>query len=492
MKTAPPDSPYRGLVPYDEADAPFFRGREKETRLVVANLHASRLTLLYGPSGVGKSSILRAGALYQLRSRPRVLGVYFNQWKGDVLTGLKVAVTKAALPHVAFALPGAVEPARAGWKLKPPLFAAPLGTFLTQWASLTKRHLLIILDQFEEYFLYHPEGEPDEFAAQFPPAVTQRRVPASFLVSLRDDSLSQLDRFEAAIPNLFSNYLRVEHLSLEAARAAITEPVEEYGRRAPGTAAEVQEELVVEVIAQLSAAETRDPRGGATHDAPEGPRGQSIKAPYLQLVMVRLWNEEARRGSHVLTVKTLNALGSVRKIIDTHMNGVMRRLSWRQRRLASRVFFFLVSPSGTKIAHTAPDLAQMAGASPARVEKLLGRLAGPDFRVLNSFEVEATEAADQTTARARRINYEIYHDFLARPLLAWRARQRLYQRLLAVLPLSLLVVTIALIYARRLQSILGGQGGWETYAFYFVSFLVFVLPGVAIGILTGWAWARAR
>ena len=52
----PPDSPYRGLRPYTEAEAAGFFGREAEGEIVAANLLGARLTLLYGPSGVGKSS----------------------------------------------------------------------------------------------------------------------------------------------------------------------------------------------------------------------------------------------------------------------------------------------------------------------------------------------------------------------------------------------------------------------------------------------------
>ena len=59
--------PYKGLEYYAEADAPFFFGREGEEEIVVANLLAARLTLLYGPSGVGKSSLLRAGVARRLR-----------------------------------------------------------------------------------------------------------------------------------------------------------------------------------------------------------------------------------------------------------------------------------------------------------------------------------------------------------------------------------------------------------------------------------------
>ena len=52
-----PSSPYKGLNAFEdtELDALLFFGRERETEIVVANLIASRLTVLYGPSGVGKS-----------------------------------------------------------------------------------------------------------------------------------------------------------------------------------------------------------------------------------------------------------------------------------------------------------------------------------------------------------------------------------------------------------------------------------------------------
>ena len=68
-------SPYKGLMPYTEADAAFFFGRDAEREVIIANLRAARLTLLYGESGVGKSSVLGAGVCAPvtpaLRREPR-------------------------------------------------------------------------------------------------------------------------------------------------------------------------------------------------------------------------------------------------------------------------------------------------------------------------------------------------------------------------------------------------------------------------------------
>ena len=57
MSTQPGDDvlayPYRGLEPFDERDAAFFFGRERETRLITASLFASPLTLPYHVSSTG-------------------------------------------------------------------------------------------------------------------------------------------------------------------------------------------------------------------------------------------------------------------------------------------------------------------------------------------------------------------------------------------------------------------------------------------------------
>jgi AAA+ ATPase superfamily predicted ATPase len=61
--------PFVGLEPYEEQDASFFFGREREERILVGNLRGFRLTILYGASAVGKSSVPAAGVVHRLRER---------------------------------------------------------------------------------------------------------------------------------------------------------------------------------------------------------------------------------------------------------------------------------------------------------------------------------------------------------------------------------------------------------------------------------------
>ena len=93
-----PTSPYKGLNAFEdtELDALLFFGRERETEIVVANLIASRLTVLYGPSGVGKSSLLHAAVARSLRALPEEpLVVVFSSWSDDPTVALSEAVGDA-------------------------------------------------------------------------------------------------------------------------------------------------------------------------------------------------------------------------------------------------------------------------------------------------------------------------------------------------------------------------------------------------------------
>ena len=67
-----PPTPFKGLAPFQdtELDAQLFCGRDREREVIVANLLASRLTVLYGASGVGKTSLLRAAVTPALRRIP--------------------------------------------------------------------------------------------------------------------------------------------------------------------------------------------------------------------------------------------------------------------------------------------------------------------------------------------------------------------------------------------------------------------------------------
>ena len=74
------DSPYVGLQPYSAKDQKYFFGRERDSRIICSNLFAAPLTVLYGSSGVGKSSVLQAGVIPVLCKSPWTAVVSFQRW----------------------------------------------------------------------------------------------------------------------------------------------------------------------------------------------------------------------------------------------------------------------------------------------------------------------------------------------------------------------------------------------------------------------------
>jgi hypothetical protein len=401
-------TPYKGLRPFEdsEGDVPFFFGRDRERAQIEANLMASRLTVVYGETGVGKSSVLRAGVAHHLRGvarenlerqgEPGLAVVVFDDWRENPVAALRIAVGEEVTRALGGTLPAPDEP-------------APLADTFRVWQELLGGDVYVVLDQLEEYFLYHhDEDGSGTFAAEFPAAVRAAGLRVNFLVAVREESLAKLDAFKARIPNVLGNYLRLDHLDREAARSAIVGPIARYTELI-GTdeAIEIDPELVEAVLDQVAVGRVELGQGGrgAPKDRGAEPR---IETPYLQLVMQRLWDEERAAGSRTLRLATLERLGGAERIVGAHVERALTALSVAEQDLAATMFDHLITPSGAKIAHGAADLALYAGAQEPAVAAVLGRL-GSD-RIVRAI------ANGQDGGR-----YEIFHDVLADPVLAWKA-----------------------------------------------------------------------
>jgi WD40 repeat protein len=374
-----PDSPYKGLDPFGESDLDelLFFGREREREIVVANLIASRLTVLYGATGVGKSSLLRAAVVRSLRELPEApLVVVFDHWRDDPATGLVDAFAEGVDTPTTDGLHAVVESAQAS------------------------RDVYIVLDQMEEYFVYHADAGPFESDLA---RLVGEPLRVNVLLSLREDSLAKLDQFKPRIPGVYANSLRLDRLDRSAARAAILGPVERWNELADERVA-VEEALVEAVLDGVEAGQIEYAAGGLGAADSNG-RPRSVEAPYLQLVMQRLWDAERSAGSTVLREETLNRLGGARRVVADHLEVAVDALTPDQRDIAARLFTYLVTPSGTKIAHELPDLAEYAGVNEGE--------AAPVVETLSRHRILRPDEAGRT---------EIFHDVLAGEVLAWRRR----------------------------------------------------------------------
>ncbi len=417
----PPPSPYRGLRSYTEADTAFFFGREAEAEIIAANLLGARLTLLYGPSGVGKSSVLLAGVVSALRERSR------ENLADEDAAGFAVVVVRSwsdpdPLKTIAAAARAQAAALLERDDLPDPPPGATLAEVLDHWSAQVRGKLLVLFDQFEEYFLYHDhESGPGTFDAEFPQAVNRAELRANFLLSIRDDSLARLDRFKGRIPNLFDNRLQIDHLTLATARDAVKLPIEEYNRRvSPEQRVEIEEELVNDVLGQVRTDRVSRESEGAGAMRDSGTAEARVETPILQVVLTALWEKEVEQGSQALRARTLVELGGAGQLVRDRLDERMTRLDPGEQDVAADVARFLVTPSGTKIAYTSADLTQLAYPNPdlaaskyPQVESVLEKLAKGDARILRPVQPLGAEGPRR---------YELFHDILAEPILAWRRR----------------------------------------------------------------------
>ncbi len=424
-------SPYVGLEPYSESDAPFFFGREREQRIITANLRSSRLTLLYGASGVGKSSVLMAGVIHGLetallasktgreggptpgaqgaRPRARFAIAHFSAWRDPrplerLMERIQASVAKAAGGEQV----DAWDP------------STPAVEMLAAWSARARR-LLVVLDQFEEYFLYHSGEDGDgTFATELARIVNDPNLRVNFLIAIREDAWAKLDRFKGRIPHLFSNYLRVHHLDPAAARRTIEGPIEEYNRRlAPDEDRFSVEPALVQAVlhdvcaGDLSLAQGPDAAADRSASAVRGSTHQ-IATPFLQLVMERLWEETLAKGLRELRKDVLDEIGGSRRIVSSHLDQSLSELNHDERVIAAEAFRFLVTPARTKIAQRASDLAYWEGRPEAEVVPVLEALSSHEQgRILRPLPSPPGEE--------ERL-YEIFHDVLADAILDWRQR----------------------------------------------------------------------
>ena len=161
------------------------------------------------------------------------------------------------------------------------------------------RTLLVVLDQFEDYFLYHPDEDGDgTFADEFPRSSTSPNLRVNFLLSLREDALAKLDRFKGADPAPVRE-LRPGRAPRPRGRTPGDRGArcDEWNRRLPRTSSPTTlepalVEAVIDAAAPARLALVRAREAGA----PAG-RGSAVEAPFLQLVLERLWRATVAAGS---------------------------------------------------------------------------------------------------------------------------------------------------------------------------------------------------
>lgn len=362
------NEPYIGLKPYTAAERDRFFGRERDAQLLINKLFSHPLTLLYAPSGVGKTSLLRALVIPNLKAEEAQV-VYFDRWNtADPCSSLAAVIRQdeAVTPG-----PGQlVDAAQAA-------------------LARDDSTLVIVLDQFEEYLQRYAANLGLLPAALG--ALLRTTMDVRVVLSFREEFLASVDAcLRGHVLALFASTYHLEHLDRERAREAIVFPARKYG----GTC---DEELVDRLLDDLAPGDPEKATGRLF-------RG-GIELPFLQLICRSLWERGRAAGHSGMRMDDYRALGGRKGIISAYLHTVTRDFGLFQRLDAAQVLKALAPRSGVKIAYPLEALAAQAGTSEPRTQKVLD--------ILREHRIVRTRDA------AGGVSYELQHDAFIEIVRPW-------------------------------------------------------------------------
>src|SRR6266508_994879 len=274
--------PFKGLAPYEAADAEYFFGRERLVDELVARFETAPLLAIVGPSGSGKSSLLRAGLL------PNFAG-----------EGERVLVRPGERPLT--------ELRRGlGGELADVVERVPQG-----------ERLVIAVDQFEEIFAASiAEDERRRFVDVLVEAAWDPDRRAAILIALRADFFGRLAPYVELADLVGPNHVLPGPMTAGELRRAIDGPSE-------GTGLEVEPALVDALVDDVA--------------------GEAGALPLLSTALLDLWLE---REGGALTLAAYERMDGVRGAVARHAEAAFWSLAEEEQSVARRILLRLVAGGG--------------------------------------------------------------------------------------------------------------------------------------------------
>lgn len=307
--------PFRGLEVFDEEHADYYFGREALTQHLVERLRDDRFLAVIGPSGSGKSSLVRAGLVPQVRKGALPGSA---SWPVVIIRPGPHPI-EALAARFATGVDGGLNPIAANDRV-----LAQLGTgeralhVLVQLAlasGAADPRLLIVIDQFEELFtLCRDDNERARFVEMLLYASSVAGGQTIVVLAMRADFVGRCGALPGLAARLAERLLLVPPLEPDELRRAIELPAARVGL-------EFEKGLVDTILEDL------------------GHEPGSL--PLLQHTLLELF--EGRRGRW-LTVDRYRAIGRVRGAIAQRAEIVFARFTQSQQVAARRILLRLTQP----------------------------------------------------------------------------------------------------------------------------------------------------
>ncbi len=333
----PEGNPYRGLHPFEAQHRALYFGRDSEIRAILERLGAEGFVLVAGDSGVGKSSLCRAGVL------PRI-----EDWLDKRRTWTRVELVPGRHPMASLAAALAPASGRPEEDLHREL-AADARDVVRAWRGRQgpDAGVVLFIDQLEELLTLSAPEEAMSLA-ELVGWMAQGGPSLRVLATVRADFLGRLAALGGLADAVSRALYFLRPLSEERIREAIVGPA-----RAKGVTFE-SESMVDELVQSTARAS-----GGL---------------PLLQFALAEVW--EARdRAKGIISAAALDALGGVAGALSRHADTLLAGLPSSERAAARALLLRLVSADGTRVRRTGDELVLQDAPARAALEALVrGRI----------------------------------------------------------------------------------------------------------------------
>ncbi|MGI9607513.1 MAG: BTAD domain-containing putative transcriptional regulator [Acidimicrobiales bacterium] len=346
-------NPYQGLRAFGEDDAGRFHGRERLIERLVTRLGDSgpqgRFVALVGPSGSGKSSVVRAGVVPALRQGAAIDS---DRW-------FIVTMTPGRRPFESLA------DAMLGIAINPPadlaerLRADGLALVGERVSPDPAAQIVIVVDQFEE--LFTQSEDPEEFIDALVKAVTDRHSGIKVIATMRADFYDRPLQHSDLGELLRTGTEVITPMTPDELERAITRPAHNEG-------VEFETGAVARITADMA--------------------GQSAALPLLQHALTELFDN--RTGS-TITTDSYEELGGVAGALARRADALYANLDRVGRRAARDMFLRLVTvqegSADTRRRALTKELREVAGPQATDVLQVFG-----EHRLLSFDQDPATRA----------------------------------------------------------------------------------------------------
>ncbi|KAF5433683.1 Tetratricopeptide (TPR) repeat [Candidatus Methanophagaceae archaeon] len=299
--------PYKSLLSYDTEDKDIFFGRDDDIKILSSMISTSRLTLLYAQSGVGKTSLLKAGVIPELEDRGYT--PILVRFEKDPIKSL-YATLESHLKHK-------IEVSK----------DKSIIEVIEKIPEFWNKRVILIFDQFEELFtIDYLRKKRNSFVEQISQYINSDKPFIRLVFSIREDFLAELDVFRLSLVNPFQNRYRLLPLTKENAEKAIENPI----GSAIGLNYRYESKCLDSILNEITNWEGY------------------VEPSQLQIVCDRLWGERDKINK-VITFQSYRRLGGVKDILQYYLQDYLRRtIPLHLYRASEELLKLLVTKRGTR------------------------------------------------------------------------------------------------------------------------------------------------